>query len=266
MRPYIIASFSGGKDSTAMVLHMLELGEQLDEVIFCDTYMEFPEMYEHVRKVREVIEAHGVKFTELRSEKSFEYWMLDHKPKTRKPEYDVLGYGWASPMTRWCTKTMKNGVIAPYIKTLRETHDVIQCIGLAADEGYRIERAHNQQSGMRHPLVEWGWVEDRCLQYCYERGFDWGGLYNIYRRVSCWCCPLQRIGELRKLRVHHPELWQKMRYLESRSWNPIRPEASVEDLEVRFALEEEYLARGESITSRAFHRDWRERLSQEVRP
>ena len=63
MRPYIIASFSGGKDSTAMVLHMLELGEQLDEVIFCDTYMEFPEMYEHVRKVREVIEAHGVKFT-----------------------------------------------------------------------------------------------------------------------------------------------------------------------------------------------------------
>ena len=45
MKPYVVASFSGGKDSTAMVLRMLEIGEQLDEVLFCDTYMEFPEPY-----------------------------------------------------------------------------------------------------------------------------------------------------------------------------------------------------------------------------
>ena len=29
------------------------------------------------------------------------------------------------------------------------------------------------------------------------RGFDWGGLYQIYNRCSCWCCPLQRIGALK---------------------------------------------------------------------
>lgn len=258
MKPYIVASFSGGKDSTAMVLHMLELGEQLDEVIFCDTYMEFPEMYEHVCKVREVIEAHGVKFIELRSEKSFEYYMLDHKVDGR----ESTGYGWATMRSRWCTKALKTTITDHYLKELKTTYNVVQCVGIAADEGHRLTKANNQRVGMRHPLVEWGWSEEQCLQYCYQRGYDWSGLYKLHQRVSCWCCPLQRIGELRNLRKHHPELWQKLRDMEARSWNQIRPEASVEDLEVRFALEEEYVARGESITSRAFHRDWRERLSQ----
>ena len=30
--------------------------------------------------------------------------------------------------------------------------------------------------------------------YAMTGGFDWGGLYQIYNRCSCWCCPLQRIG------------------------------------------------------------------------
>lgn len=44
---YYIVSFSGGKDSTAMLLHLLELGEPVDEGLFCDTTVEFPEMYTH---------------------------------------------------------------------------------------------------------------------------------------------------------------------------------------------------------------------------
>lgn len=43
-----IVSFSGGKDSTAMLLHMMELGMQIDIVLYCDTWMEFPAMYRHV--------------------------------------------------------------------------------------------------------------------------------------------------------------------------------------------------------------------------
>ena len=40
-----IVQFSGGKDSTAMLLMMLDKGVQIDEVIFCDTGKEFPQMY-----------------------------------------------------------------------------------------------------------------------------------------------------------------------------------------------------------------------------
>lgn len=35
-----IVSFSGGKDSTAMLLHMMELEMKIDVVLYCDTWME----------------------------------------------------------------------------------------------------------------------------------------------------------------------------------------------------------------------------------
>jgi 3'-phosphoadenosine 5'-phosphosulfate sulfotransferase (PAPS reductase)/FAD synthetase len=44
-----IVSFSGGKDSTAMLLKMIENKMKIDEIIFCDTTVEFDEMYEHIK-------------------------------------------------------------------------------------------------------------------------------------------------------------------------------------------------------------------------
>lgn len=60
-KDWIVVSFSGGKDSTAMVLRMIELGEHIDEVLFCDTYKEFPAMYRHVQQVKKIIEDAGIK-------------------------------------------------------------------------------------------------------------------------------------------------------------------------------------------------------------
>ena len=45
-----IASFSGGKDSTAMVLRLIAEGLPLDEIVFFDTGWEFPQMYEHIAR------------------------------------------------------------------------------------------------------------------------------------------------------------------------------------------------------------------------
>ena len=42
---YHVVSFSGGKDSTAMLLRMLELGMQVDEILFCDMTVEFPDLW-----------------------------------------------------------------------------------------------------------------------------------------------------------------------------------------------------------------------------
>lgn len=50
-----IVSFSGGKDSTAMLLMMLEKEMQIDDIVFMDTGVEFPEMYEHIEKVETYI-------------------------------------------------------------------------------------------------------------------------------------------------------------------------------------------------------------------
>lgn len=47
---YNAVSLSGGKDSTFMLLRMIEEEIPIDKVLFADTGMEFPEMYEHMAK------------------------------------------------------------------------------------------------------------------------------------------------------------------------------------------------------------------------
>ena len=46
-------SLSGGKDSSAMLLLMIERGMPIDMVLSADTGMEFPEMYAHLAKLDE---------------------------------------------------------------------------------------------------------------------------------------------------------------------------------------------------------------------
>lgn len=162
MKDYIVCSFSGGKDSTAMVLRMIELGEHIDEVVCCDTYKEFPAMYRHIDKVRKIIEEHGIKFIMLRSEKSFDYYMFEHKVKTTQT-HDI-GYGWSTPKVRWCTRALKVDITEKYINQLKKQYNLIQCLGLAYDEQYRLERKNNQEKGKRFPLVEWKWEEKDALK------------------------------------------------------------------------------------------------------
>ena len=46
-------SLSGGKDSSAMLLLMIERGMPINMVLSADTGMEFSEMYEHLAKLDE---------------------------------------------------------------------------------------------------------------------------------------------------------------------------------------------------------------------
>lgn len=208
---YVIVSLSGGKDSTAMLLRMMEIGEHIDEVINLDTGMEFPAMYEHLDRIRRQVEAAGIKYTRIANDKSFEHMMLEH-PINSKTWGVHAGYGWPTPVIRWCTRHMKLDPLEKYMRSLAKQYNLIQCIGIACDEYKRLERPANNKPGHRHPLVEWGWSEADCLEYCLERerGTGWAQLYELFNRVSCWCCPLAPIGELRKLWEHYPELWARL--------------------------------------------------------
>ena len=125
---YNIVSFSGGKDSTAMLLRMIDEGMQIDEIIFCDTGIEFPGLYKHIDKVEKDI---GRKITRLKSEDDFEY-LLSRKPVQReKPTpyalehgFDHPGYGWAGPRMRWCTEVLKSKPREHFLKGLKDKYDL----------------------------------------------------------------------------------------------------------------------------------------------
>lgn len=72
-----IISFSGGKDSTAMLFLMLEKGMRIDRIISVDTTKEFPAMYDHIRKVQSMINI-PIEIVKI----PFDYWFGEHV-KTR---------------------------------------------------------------------------------------------------------------------------------------------------------------------------------------
>ena len=83
---YRVVALSGGKDSTAMLLGMIERGMPIDCILFCDTGLEFPAMYEHIAKLERDI---GIPITHVRAEKSFEELMFYADIK-RNPESAAL--------------------------------------------------------------------------------------------------------------------------------------------------------------------------------
>ena len=108
---YHLVSFSGGKDSTAMLLGMLERDMKIDCILFCDTGLEFPAMYDHIAKVEKDI---GRKITSVRAEHTYEELMFDvpvrrsaDSPVVRQYGAQLNGYGWPGPRQRWCTTRLK---------------------------------------------------------------------------------------------------------------------------------------------------------------
>ena len=204
----------------------------IDDIIFCDTGMEFPGMYDHIAKVEKLISR---PITRLKPPHDFIYYFTQC-PKTRGKNKGKRGYGWPRMWSRWCTRVLKQEPTQRYLKSVG---DYIQYIGIAADEP---KRHVNIPKNTVHPLYDWGVTEKMALQYCYEHDFDWGGLYKQFKRVSCWCCPLQGINELRNLRKHYPELWQKLIAMDAMRKYKFSPRFSVKDLELRFAIEERQLS------------------------
>ncbi len=248
-----IVSLSGGKDSTAMLLRMIEEKMPVDIILFCDTGLEFDAMYRHLEKLEKYI---GKPITRLKSPHTFEYLFFEHMPKRKNLELiGRKGYSWAGPRNRWCTAMLKTRIVNKYLRELSDKYELVQYIGIAADEPQRVHE-------FNYPLVDWGMTEADCLAYCKERGFDWEGLYDIFHRVSCWCCPLQSLDELRQLRRHFPDLWERLRYMDAHTWRTFLKNYSVEQLEARFAFEDTREASGLSTKGAEFFDALREQLKE----
>lgn len=196
----IVPSFSGGKDSTYLVLRLHELGIKMADIVYFDTGWEFPHMEAHISQVEDIIKQ---RITRLVPREDFDF-LFARKARTRNAKSTRKGYGWPSAMRRWCTGEKQRAINA-YANSLTWQGialPVIQCLGYASDEASRVEKHKARKvprfQGYAYPMVEWGVSESHALEYCRERGLAWDGLYDIFDRVSCWCCPLGGITHARK--------------------------------------------------------------------
>jgi 3'-phosphoadenosine 5'-phosphosulfate sulfotransferase (PAPS reductase)/FAD synthetase len=61
-----------------------------------------------------------------------------------------------------------------------------------------------------------------------------GGLYDKFKRVSCWCCPLKSLSELNIIYREYPKYWNLIKEWEKSTYRTFRPGQSILDLENRF--------------------------------
>ena len=212
-----IASVSFGKDSLAMLLLLLEKGMPLDEVIFYNSEMEFQAIYDIRDRMRPVLEQRGIRFTEVKPDAPFLYYMLEKPINSRKNGFHH-GYGWCGGPCRWGTKLKMNALDSLALDA--EKHYV----GIAADELDRLEKLKAPKCS---PLAEAGMTEADCLEYCYQRGFFWEEndvrLYDILDRVSCWCCKNKNRKELKAIYQYLPHYWSRLKELQAQIPMPMKP-------------------------------------------
>lgn len=235
-----ILSLSYGKDSLACLGAIEKLGWPLDRIVHAEVWAtdtipaDLPPMVEFKAKADKIIkERWGVEVEHTSASRTYEqrfYTVRTDKAKHRPG----LIYGWPfSVIGAWCNSDVK----MPPLKAVEKGGNMIY-IGIASDEP---KRFHNLSETKKSPLVEAGWDEAYCRQWCEENDLL-SPIYTTATRGGCWFCHNQGVGQLRLLRKNYPDLWALLLKWDADS--PVTFHAdghTVHDFDKRFRMEDEGL-------------------------
>lgn len=231
--------WSGGKDSTAMLARMKELGYPIDIVIFCDAGMELPGTHELIPKVEKFI---GMSIKVIKSERRWDD-VFYQKRKTGKNAGKIIGFPYT--ITPGCEfgRILK---IDPANKEKQKGDKVY--LGIACDEAKRTQKEgkslnKREKGTLIYPLIEWKWTEQICYDYCKKLGLL-NDLYKHFDRNGCYLCPKQSRRALFMLYTHYPHLWQKLKKYEKDCPHGFKPnfttynfEKLIKEGKTRFKME-----------------------------
>ena len=187
----IAVSYSGGKDSLATLLIVLDAGIR-PPVVFVDTGIELPETVEHVH---EVARRHGL---ELIVEESGQDFVV-HSGRFGPPSRDY----------RWCCKTQKLGPVARALNT-RFPGGVTTFIGQRRYESGPRSRSGNVwmnpwvpgQVGAS-PIQNWTalhvWLYLRMRNEAVNPWYDLG-----LERIGCYPCPASDLADMEVVEENFP--------------------------------------------------------------
>lgn len=161
-------SLSYGKDSLACLGAIEELGLPLTDIIHSEIWAtdtipaELPMMIEFKQKADEIIwKRWGIKvkkvFAKDKNGDKLTYEKCFYS-KTQFGEHKDQIYGFPCIKGQWCNSRLKTS-------PLDKGYTGIKYLGIASDEPERIERQKKKKDVIL-PLVEIGWDEQYCLEWC----------------------------------------------------------------------------------------------------
>lgn len=221
MKKYIV-SFSGGKDSTTMLLMLLESRARVDHIVFADTTLELPGMLDYIFKVQEHIKR---KIIITKPTRSFDQ-LFYGKIVRGKRKGQIRGLPAVLYPCYWNAESIRDPM-RPF------TDSNYVYLGITADESRRA--TPRRYFTPLYPLVDLGITSAYCLLFLRDRDLL-NPLYLNSKRTGCWLCPRQSIPQLRNLFFYHPDLWSQLKHYASLSYE-FSPCLNIPDLEKRFILE-----------------------------
>lgn len=206
-----IAMLSGGQDSSAMTLRLLELGEPVDYIVFSDTTLEFDEMYEYIDKLDAFFKRkYGIAITRIKARKSFEHWVFG-EVTSGEMEGQIRGLPLIAAPCYW-RRECKDLAFKDFIKQTG-IKEFKTYVGYVLHEYERWKDIG--QYGAIAPLVEWKWNEAEVRDYLRENMME-NKLYQHFTRTGCGICPKQGDEALYTVYKHYPKQWKYMVDLEHR--------------------------------------------------
>lgn len=186
-----IVAFSGGKDSTVLVLEIKPRA-----VLFTPTGNELPGVLGHIRTIAKMVGAEIV----CPSGPSLAACIQQENALP-------------NPRMRWCTPMIK---IIPAQRWLVSNPNTKMLVGIRADEEHRKGLYRIPEDRYDYPLRRWGWtlkdVESRISK---------AGII-VPKRTDCAVCPYQRLGEWWRLWKHWPQFWSQGEAWESMTGHTFR--------------------------------------------
>lgn len=257
MAEYVL-SLSYGKDSLACLGACDLLGIRIDRIIHAEIWAtdtipaELPMMVDFKNKADKIIKDRwGINVEHYKADSTYEecfYHKIRPETIERRKQKGMhnskfIHYGeerdiWGFPIVKgvWCNSKLKMQAIR---KAQKQSKNCIQVLGIAVDEEERVAR--HSKEGIFLPLVEAGWTEQMCRDWCIENDLL-SPIYQTSQRGGCWFCHNQGVDQLRLLRNEYPELWALMMKWDNDSPTTFKPNGkTVHDFDRRFAMEDEGL-------------------------
>ena len=203
-----IVSVSGGKDSTAMCLHLFEIGYTRDQFdrIFFDTGWEDKSTYEYLDLLEDTVgpiirlKADIPIKEEYREHiEAFEKRLGYESPMIRR----IFRYtGFPSRTIKWCTKELKIDVAQKYFNSIEETF--INLVGIRKEESQRRSQMQEWEYNegfdcwVWRPLIDW--KEKDVIDIHRRFNLVPNRLYlQGSTRVGCYPCINSRKSEIKHL-------------------------------------------------------------------
>lgn len=189
----LAVAFSGGKDSLVALHLALNINPEVP-VIFNNTTVNFPESIKYVK--------------DLQQEWGFDLHVTRHKTPFLKA---VKEKGWASHEDRWCCRPYKD---RPALRFLEDNGIDAEITGTTRTESiyrrslkpFRLPKKDHLQMIRVNPIYDWNYWE--VWTYIRDNNLPYNPLYDKgYRRIGCWCCPINGWTHYRRLRKTHPKLY-----------------------------------------------------------